>query len=358
MAGCVRCGRPGPVWPIQTSLAKRPRAARGFGLTTCCSWRRSSRTCARHRRREARMSSRLRRECQGIFAALRACLRRNCPLRPRLKLFYQDHGGWMRLDGVTSAVYFNFFFLKEYRTDAPLRCQNRAPQGPGSFAPSSRTGPCPRVSGGRLLRCPRPGAGQVRDGATGPPGEGHQSRSGRTVWLVPADLLSGRGGPGPCGVGGLAPAAARPEGRAQADAGGHGLHRRAPGGGRPAAGTPPGAPDRRAAGSIGASAQYRTGGRAPKKTVAAGAIRALPPTALATYETLRAAVLTDQARPEGLGALRFHGLLQGLRVLLAEPAVVPTEPTVNAADPRYLPHDPAFVHQLTNLLLTEEGHVY
>lgn len=79
---------------------------------------------------------------------------------------------------------------------------------------------------------------------------------------------------------------------------------------------------------------------------------------MATYETLRAAVLTDQARPEGLGALRFHGLLQGLRVLLAEPAVVPTEPTVNAVDPRCLPHDPAFVHQLTNLLLTEESHVY
>jgi hypothetical protein len=72
-------------------------------------------------------------------------------------------------------------------------------------------------------------------------------------------------------------------------------------------------------------------------------------------------VVTGQARPEGLGALHFHGLLQGLKVLLAEPTVVPTAPTVNAADPRRLPHDRAFVHQLTNLLLqgpTEESHVY
>ena len=135
------------------------------------------------------------------------------------------------------------------------------------------------------------------------------------------------------------------------------VHRRAPGGGRPAAGAPPGAPDRSAVGRVGASAHDRTGGRAPKKTVATGTLTRLPPAALATYETLRAAVLSGQAHPEGLGALRFHGLLQGLRVLLAEPAVVPPTPAVNAADPRRLPHDPVFVHQLVNLLLHTQSEV-
>ena len=54
----------------QDLLAKRPGAAPGFGWTTCCNWRRSSSTGARCGKREARMSSKLRRECQGIFAAL------------------------------------------------------------------------------------------------------------------------------------------------------------------------------------------------------------------------------------------------------------------------------------------------
>jgi len=54
--------------------------------------------------------------------------------------------------------------------------------------------------------------------------------------------------------------------------------------------------------------------------------------------------VTGQARPEGLGALRFHGLLQGLTLLLAKPAIIPDGMTVNAADPQPLPHDPAFVH--------------
>ncbi|MGO8856889.1 MAG: hypothetical protein ACLQO1_14430 [Steroidobacteraceae bacterium] len=41
----------------------------------------------------------------------------------------------------------------------------------------------------------------------------------------------------------------------------------------------------------------------------------LPPAALSTYETLRAEVLGGQARPAGLAAVIYHGMLRGLAVI-------------------------------------------
>jgi len=68
----------------------------------------------------------------------------------------------------------------------------------------------------------------------------------------------------------------------------------------------------------------------------------VPPAALATYETLRAEVIGGQARPAGLAALIYHGMLRGLAVILTDvalPAVsAPRAPTsdINSVDPDLL----------------------
>jgi hypothetical protein len=68
----------------------------------------------------------------------------------------------------------------------------------------------------------------------------------------------------------------------------------------------------------------------------------VPPAALATYETLRAEVIGGQARPAGLAALIYHGMLRGLAVILTDvalPAVsAPWAPTsdINSVDPDLL----------------------
>jgi hypothetical protein len=44
----------------------------------------------------------------------------------------------------------------------------------------------------------------------------------------------------------------------------------------------------------------------------------LSPAALPLYEQLRAEVLNGQARPQGLAAIVYHGMLRGLAVILAD----------------------------------------
>ena len=45
----------------------------------------------------------------------------------------------------------------------------------------------------------------------------------------------------------------------------------------------------------------------------------VPPAALLMYEQLRAEVLNGQARPDGLAAMVYHGMIRGLAVILTEP---------------------------------------
>jgi hypothetical protein len=70
------------------------------------------------------------------------------------------------------------------------------------------------------------------------------------------------------------------------------------------------------------------------------------------YETLRGQVLQGQARPDGLGAIVFHGMWRGLVVLLSatrppsiSSAAVPDVP------PTPMTHDPQLVRLLANMLL-------
>ena len=81
------------------------------------------------------------------------------------------------------------------------------------------------------------------------------------------------------------------------------------------------------------------------------------------YEHLRGAVLRAQARPEGLAAMAYHGMLGGLKVIcatgapaakaLSVPAVTPA-----AAAPSLI--NPALIRLLANMVLfhqEEASHV-
>lgn len=86
----------------------------------------------------------------------------------------------------------------------------------------------------------------------------------------------------------------------------------------------------------------------------------MPPSALTSYEALRADVFSGRANSEGLAALRFHGLLRGLAILLS------TARQPKALAPAVLPSNPvrvdgALVRVLANLVLRtheELVHVY
>jgi hypothetical protein len=85
-----------------------------------------------------------------------------------------------------------------------------------------------------------------------------------------------------------------------------------------------------------------------------------PPAALATYETLRAEVLGGQARPAGLAAVIYHGMLRGLAVILTDvalPAVsAPTAPSSDIS-----PFDPDLLRLVANMVLqaqSQVNHVY
>ena len=70
------------------------------------------------------------------------------------------------------------------------------------------------------------------------------------------------------------------------------------------------------------------------------------------YEHLRGAVLRAQARPEGLAAVTYHGLLGGLKVIcaLAAPAST-TLPAPAAAPGAASATDPVLVRLLANMVL-------
>ena len=90
--------------------------------------------------------------------------------------------------------------------------------------------------------------------------------------------------------------------------------------------------------------------------------RPLPATAIEAYESLRTEVLKGQSRPEGLGAVVYHGMWGGLGVIVSAtlrqltPAV---PPPLSRRHP--FPQEHQLVHLLANMLLrtqSEVMHVY
>ena len=76
---------------------------------------------------------------------------------------------------------------------------------------------------------------------------------------------------------------------------------------------------------------------------------------------LRIEVLTGQVRPEGLGALVYHGMLNGLALILTSPPVASSVHGAPACAVAPIPNNRQFVRLLANMLLrtqSEVVHVY
>jgi hypothetical protein len=249
------------------------------------------------------------------------------------------------------------------------RCQSRTPQAARHLEPPPRTGARCLVLLRALLRRARSRAGQVRDAASGKPGRRFQGQFGRALWHVSPRVLSGRSGSRPGRPHRPVTPSARTQERSQAHLRGHGIHRAMPRTGARDACTRARWRDQGPAKPLGPSANDRTRAGAEKKTLTscgsepAVAERfsapALPPQAISTYEILRTAVLTEQARPEGLGAVVYHGMLRGLAVILSE--VAPGNRRSCGSVASIGGQDRDLVHLMANMLLhaqSEVRHVY
>jgi hypothetical protein len=79
------------------------------------------------------------------------------------------------------------------------------------------------------------------------------------------------------------------------------------------------------------------------------------------YETLRGQVLRGVARPDGQGAIVFHGMWRGLMVLLSAPPPAASSPAIPEGTPVPVAHDPQLVRLLANMLLltqSKDGYAY
>jgi hypothetical protein len=85
----------------------------------------------------------------------------------------------------------------------------------------------------------------------------------------------------------------------------------------------------------------------------------VPPAALATYETLRGEVLNGHARPLGLSAVIYHGMLRGLDVMLTDIPSTCSSRRTSTPDPA--PLDRELLRVVTNMVLqaqSQVSHVY
>lgn len=62
-----------------------------------------------------------------------------------------------------------------------------------------------------------------------------------------------------------------------------------------------------------------------------------------------------QARPDGLGAIVFHGMWCGLSVLLQTPPTAPLSSAGAARSSSPVPHDPHLVRLLANMVLLTQS---
>lgn len=82
--------------------------------------------------------------------------------------------------------------------------------------------------------------------------------------------------------------------------------------------------------------------------------------AAAAYEFVRADVVLGQARPDALGAIVFHGMWQGLRVLLSM-AASPPPSSIVPPDPAATPPgtlDRQLVRLLADMVLATQLEVH
>jgi hypothetical protein len=87
----------------------------------------------------------------------------------------------------------------------------------------------------------------------------------------------------------------------------------------------------------------------------------VPSAALPTYEQLRAEVLIGQARPVGLAAMVYHGMIRGLAVILTEPPPEARSSPSQVPPPEGVSLDRELLRLIANMVLQSQSevmHVY
>ena len=295
------------------------------------------------------MLNKLCRMCKGNFAVCMAYVafylfrfNVNASVRPRSELN-------INLDISHNAAYLvlHHYHRNRHRDETGPQARRLTPPR----ITQSATQACSRtvVSIGRVLRCPRFAADEVRNAAPRPYRWRLQSRCCRSIWPIASDPVSGRSGVLPRGPCRPIAQATWPQRGAQAHRRAHGLYRTATTKRWLDSCARVGARDRVHMGSFSSPSQHRTRDRAQKKTVEESSPDCLSSAAAARYEALRSACLLGQGCREGITALRFHGMWQGLAMLLKAPAAPPPNPPV-PANPVSC-RDSEFVRLLANLVL-------
>lgn len=266
-----------------------------------------------------------------------------------------------RLDIMNNTAYTYLHILyRRCRPGSQAQYQSRAPQAAGRLEPASGTSPCPFVPELWVLRCARSRPGEIRDAPAGACRGNEEGCSGSSVWRVSTDLLPDRSCVRATRIDGVTAAAARAEEPPQAHARGDGVHRcsnerRAPAGGRCS-----GSGDTGGTWPVGPPAQCRARPSTQKKTIAPVVLAELPMPMAAVYEQLRGDVLRGQERPDGLGALVYHGFAEGLRLLCRTTGSMAAA-APRASSPSCAHRDHELLHLLANMVLqtqSEVMHVY
>jgi len=236
--------------------------------------------------------------------------------------------------------------------------QSSAPQADRRPEPPSRTCARTLVPSRWILRFPRFGAGQVRDAAAGAHRRCREDRGRHAFRRIATDVLSSGSRLCASWLERTAAEATWSEGRAQAHARRHEVYRGATARRGSARGSRLGSTDRDRTGGLGPPPQHRTRPGAQKKTI--GTAVSLPPAAISLYEVLRSDVLRGAARPDGLGAVVYHGMLRGLALLMSGPPD-PVTRHLQTSSASNVQGDRGLVRLLANMVLQthlEVKHVF
>jgi hypothetical protein len=303
-------------------------------------------------------STKLCRICKIIDAAISLmvrALRRSLQSSSR-DTSNQDPRKWLYIGSCAAYIHLHIIHRRDHVGLA--RPQSRTSQASRWLKPPPRTRSRSLVSKQRFLRRARSGASQIRDAAPGTRRGRREERGGCPVRCVASDFLPGGSRLCTSGLERLVTQGARAQRCAQAHRRSHALHRRQADRRTSTRRPSVGRTDQDRTRCLRPPPQHRTRFGAEKKTVITASC--VPAAAVSVYETLRAEVLGGQGRPEGLGAVVYHGMLDGLAVLMsaAAPHVICHPPTTAIPSIR---DDRALLRLMANMILqtqSEVKHVY
>jgi hypothetical protein len=256
------------------------------------------------------------------------------------------------------AAYINLHIGSRWGHLAFTQPQSRPTQANWRFEPPPRARSSSVVSSRWLLRSARSGAGQVRDAPPGAHRGPREDRGRGPVRCIASDALPSRSRLRTRRLERFDTQAARSQGGTQAHRRRHALHRAQACRRRSTRRSRTGATDQGRAWPGHSPPQYRTRSGAQKKTIVPAS--SLSADAISIYETLRANVLQGLARADGLGAVIYHGMIEGLAILMV-PAVPRVAYQIGPATPVDATDDHMLLHVMANMILqtqSEVKHVY